>query len=172
MSYKEIKLSEKFGLVTLFRKLLELNGDDEFALRVTGISGGGGGDVNLTEIGGVAISAGTGVVGSGTLRVTLATNVPLPAAAVTSVTPTPSLFTAGVASGTVLASNASRKTIIITNTHSTNRVTLNFGSTAVLDTGITIMPGSSYNMSDREYFSGQINAIASGATTVLSVCEW
>lgn len=89
-----------------------------------------------------------------------------------SVTPTHSSVTAGAASSTMLASNASRKTVIVTNTHATNRVTLKFGATAVLDTGITIMPGGAYSMGQLDYYNGQIDCIASGASTVLSIVEF
>lgn len=89
-----------------------------------------------------------------------------------SVTPTHSKVTAGTSSGVLVAANANRRTIVVTNTHATQRVTLNFGGTAVLDTGITIMPNGSYNMGVDDYFSGDINVIASGATTVLSVAEF
>ncbi len=127
--------------------------------------------VNLIA-GQAGVDGNSGATSAKTVRVTLATDVALPATILTSATPASTKITAGTSSSTLAASNSSRKTIVITNTHNTNRVTMNFGSTAVLDTGITLMPGGSYNMGTQDYFSGQINVIASGATTVLSVAEF
>lgn len=174
MSYKEIKPSESFGPAELFKKIVELTGSDEFALRVTGISGGGGGggDVNVIQLGGVSIAVGAGTVNTGTQRVVLATDVGLPATTKTSVTPSHSKVTVTGTTGTLVASNSSRKTVFITNTDLTNRVTLNFGGSAVLDTGLTLMPGSSYQMGVDDYFNGQINAISAGSSSIVSVMEF
>lgn len=92
--------------------------------------------------------------------------------ALTSVTPTSSTLSVGTSSAQLVASNVNRKTIIVTNTHASQRVTLNFGSTAVIDTGITIMAGGAYSMGELDYYSGVINVIASGASTVLSIAEF
>jgi hypothetical protein len=87
-------------------------------------------------------------------------------------TPTHSTVTLSTSSATVVSANTSRKSLIITNTSSSNRVTLNFGGTAVIDTGVTIMPGGAFNMSTLDYFTGAINGIAAGAGTILAIAEF
>lgn len=75
------------------------------------------------------------------------------------------------ASETVLASNGSRKSLYITNTSSSARVSLNVTDAAVLDQGITLMPGATWQMTDFDFTTAQINGIASAAATVVSVME-
>lgn len=84
----------------------------------------------------------------------------------------PATVTIGGASSQVIASVAGRKGLVITNTHATQRVSLGFGTAAILDSGITIMPGQMWKMDEYTFNTGAINAWASGAGTVLSVQQF
>lgn len=84
----------------------------------------------------------------------------------------PATATIGTASSQVVASTAARKGLIITNTHPTQRVSLAFGTAAVLDSGVTLMAGQSYVMDEYSFHTGAVNAWASGAGTVLSVQQF
>jgi hypothetical protein len=99
------------------------------------------------------------------ITLTDATGIPLIPSA-------PTAVTVGVASAQILASNAARRGLILVNI-STNRISLGFGLTAVVDSGATLMPsGGTYNMGELDFFQGAINAIASGAGSTLTVQEY
>ena len=84
----------------------------------------------------------------------------------------PTTATVGVASAEALASNASRKGLIIVNT-SANRVSFGIGATAVLDSGVTLTgQGTSWSMDEYDFATGAINAIASAASSVISIQEF
>jgi hypothetical protein len=83
-----------------------------------------------------------------------------------------SAVTVGVASGLALAANISRKGLYLTNTHTTNRISIAFGSTAVLDSGITIFSKQTFWMDEFSFSTALINAIASGASTNLAIQEF
>jgi len=84
----------------------------------------------------------------------------------------PATSSVGVADQALVSQNFSRKGLILTNTHATQRVSLAFGATAVLDSGITIMPGQQWKMDEYSYSNSAIRAIASGAATVVSIQEF
>lgn len=91
----------------------------------------------------------------------------------TDLTPSaPTAASVGVASAQAVAANANRKGLILVNT-STNRISLGFGSAAVLDSGVTLYPnGGSYSMGEYDFDLGAVNAIASGATSNLAIQEY
>lgn len=85
----------------------------------------------------------------------------------------PAAATVGVASAQAVASNANRKGLILINTHATQRISLAFGATAVLDAGVTLYAnGGSYAMGTFDVTTAAVNAIASGASTNLAIQEY
>lgn len=88
---------------------------------------------------------------------------------------TPSAATAvsvGVASTSLVAANASRKGLIVTNI-SANKISLNLlGGAAVLNTGITLFPGWIWEMDEFSFTTNAIDAIASVAATVITIQEF
>lgn len=110
--------------------------------------------------------------GSGTIAVTQSTSPWSCSTARASLSPvTPAATTVGVSSGTLVASNGSRKGLILTNT-SANTVSLGFGAAAVLDHGITLAPGAVFRMDEYSFYSGAINAIASSASSNVAIQEF
>lgn len=85
----------------------------------------------------------------------------------------PVATTAGTSSAQLVASNSSRKGLIITN-YSNNWVFLAFsGGTAVLEGGVPLAPnGGSYNMTKDDFTTGQVNAIATAASSKVAVQEY
>lgn len=84
----------------------------------------------------------------------------------------PTSVSVGVASGALVASNASRKGLIIRNL-SSNTVSLNCaGGAAVLNSGITLSPGGEFQMGDYDFTTAAINAIASAAASTVAIQEY
>lgn len=84
----------------------------------------------------------------------------------------PTAVSVGVASGALVAASTTRRHLIIVNTDAAARISLGFGANAaVLDSGITIYPHGSYEMSEQEgnLYRGAINAISSAAATNVSI---
>lgn len=107
-----------------------------------------------------------GIGSSATISGVVSTKTPLTASA-------PTTATVGVSSSNIVASNASRKGLAIVNITG-NPVSLAFGSNpAVLNSGITLTTvGSVYEMSEYDFSTSAINAIASLAGTVVSIQEF
>lgn len=83
----------------------------------------------------------------------------------------PAAATVGIASGTVLAANTSRKGAIFTNT-SANTISFGLnGNAAVLNSGITLIPYGVWIMDQFTFTTGAITAIASAAASNLAVQE-
>lgn len=83
----------------------------------------------------------------------------------------PSSTSVGVTSATAVASNASRKGLILTNT-SNRTISLGLnGATAVLNSGITLLPGGIWVMDSYTFTTGAITAIASAAASNLAIQE-
>jgi len=83
----------------------------------------------------------------------------------------PTAVSVGVTSATAVASNSSRKGLVLTNT--SNRVIslgLN-GNAAVLNSGITLQAGGVWVMDSYTFTTGAITAIASGAASNLAIQE-
>jgi hypothetical protein len=83
----------------------------------------------------------------------------------------PTAVSVGVASGQVLAANASRKGAAFVNT-SANTISFGLGVAAVLNSGITLVQNGVWEMDANTFTTGAINAIASGATSNLAVQEF
>lgn len=83
----------------------------------------------------------------------------------------PTAATVGVASAQALASNSNRKGLIVVNT-SKNTISLGLGAAAVLNSGITLVPGGSWEMDAFTLTTGVINAIASAASSNLAIQEF
>lgn len=90
----------------------------------------------------------------------------------TDLTPSsPAVTSVGVASASAVAANANRKGLVLTNV-STARISLGFGGAAVLDSGITLYPGGTFEMDEYMFDLGAVNAIASAAASNLGVQEF
>lgn len=77
----------------------------------------------------------------------------------------------GVATTAAIASNANRKGLVLTNL-SSSRISLGFGASAVLNTGITLLPGGIFVMDNYLFTTAAVNAIAGTAASVLAVQEF
>jgi len=64
-----------------------------------------------------------------------------------------------------------RKGLTLVNT-SGNTISLGLGAAAVLNSGITLLAGSSWSMDEYSFNLGAINAIASGAGSNLAIQEF
>ena len=90
----------------------------------------------------------------------------------TDLTPaSPAAASVGVASAQAVAANATRKGLDLINV-SNARISLGFGATAVLDSGVTLYPGGSFSMDDYSFDLGAVNAIASAAASPLAIQEY
>ena len=84
----------------------------------------------------------------------------------------PTYATVGVTSAQALASNSNRKGCVLINT-SSNNISFGIGSNAaVLNSGITLVPHGVWDMSEYDYVTSAINAIASGSGSILSIQEF
>lgn len=90
----------------------------------------------------------------------------------TDLTPSaPSAVSVGVATGLAVAANANRKGLRLVNTSSAV-ISLGFGSPAVLNSGVTLLPYGSFNMDEYDFDLGAVNAIASAAASNLAIQEY
>lgn len=109
------------------------------------------------------------------LPVTLASNqnnVPVAVALIPLTPAAPATVAVGVASGQVVAANANRKGLVISNGHATQVLSIAFGATAVLNSGIVIRPGVTWTMTPDTYTTAVVNGIGSGAATTTGVQEF
>jgi hypothetical protein len=83
----------------------------------------------------------------------------------------PTSVSVGVASGQVVAANPDRKGLVLINL-STNRISFGLGVVAELDKGITLTQNGTWVMDEYTFTTGLINAIASGASSTLTVQEF
>lgn len=83
----------------------------------------------------------------------------------------PTAATVGTSSAQAVASNGSRKGLILTNT-SANKISIGIGASAVLNSGITLNPGAVWYMDEYSLATGAINAIASAASSNLAIQEF
>ena len=151
---------------------------------------------SLTQMNGQAISMGTGVRAAGTQRVTIATDdvVPSSQSGTWTVQPgntpnttpwlvstkdartasAPSTVSVGVASSLAVASNASRKGLILRNTSTSGQtVSLAFSNgSAVANSGSVLYPQDVFQMSEYDFTTGQVNAISSASSGALSIQEF
>lgn len=83
----------------------------------------------------------------------------------------PAAVSVGVASGVVIATNASRRGLVLTNT-SNAIISFNIvGGAAVLREGITLYPGGHWEMDAYTFTTAAINGIASAAASNLAIQE-
>ena len=85
----------------------------------------------------------------------------------------PTAVTVNASSGTVIASNANRKGLVLTNTSTGGQsISLHLANgTAVLNSGITLWPGDSFTMTPWTFTTAQINGIASAASGAMGIQE-
>lgn len=83
----------------------------------------------------------------------------------------PTAATVGVASAAVLANTPTRKGLILTNT-SANVISLAFGNTAVLNSGVTLAAGESFKMDAYSFTVDSVAAIASVAGSNLAIQQY
>jgi len=83
----------------------------------------------------------------------------------------PTFATVGTSSGIAVASNSSRKSLIITNT-SNNVMYLGLGAAAVVGSGIVIAPYSVWNMNEYSFTTSAIYVIASDTNSNLAIQEF
>lgn len=109
---------------------------------------------------------------SGTL--TAVTSITNPVSTKTDLTPSaPTVASVGVASAQAVAAAATRKGLILRNLSTTGqRISLGFGSAAVLDSGVTLFPQDAFAMEEFDFDLGAVNAIASAASASLAVQEY
>jgi hypothetical protein len=103
-----------------------------------------------------------------------ASAVPVSVSSITKVALTPASPTAatvGITSASAVASNASRKGLILTNT-SSSVISFGLGTTAVLNSGITLNPGGVWVMDEYTFCTSAVNAIASVASSNLAIQEF
>lgn len=83
----------------------------------------------------------------------------------------PTSATVGVTSAQAVASNASRKGLVLANT-SAHTISFGIGASAVLNSGITLYPGGVWVMDEFTLSTGAVNAIAGAASSNLSIQEF
>lgn len=83
----------------------------------------------------------------------------------------PATVTVGVTSASIVAANANRRGLIITNL-SSNSVSIGLGTAAILNRGITLTQNGSWNMGSFDFVTDQINAIASASGSIISIQEF
>lgn len=76
-----------------------------------------------------------------------------------------------VVSSVVVYENVKRKGLILIN-GSGNRISLGLGVDAILDKGIILYPGGTFNMAEEDFYSGRIYGIAAVADSLLSIQEF
>lgn len=72
----------------------------------------------------------------------------------------------------VLPERPGRMGLRITNTHASERVSIGIDEDAVIDKGLTLMAGCTWNMDQFDFTTKRISAIASGSTVTLSIQEF
>ena len=124
----------------------------------------------ITDFGGEFSAPSTVALRVGTT--TISSTNPLPVITRSALTAnSPTFATVGVASAQALASNTSRKGLTITNT-SSNTISIAFGATAVLNSGITLTAYASFSMDEYSFSTSAINCIASAVSSNLSIQEF
>ena len=72
----------------------------------------------------------------------------------------------------ILAANANRKGLYLSNTTATQQISLGFsGNAAAYQNGLTLFPGEKFWMDEYSFSTGAIYAITSGATTYIGIQE-
>lgn len=134
--------------------------------------------VNQTQVNGVTVSTGNGVAGTGTQRVTIASdNTPFTVSATQGTSPWVTTSSAAAittasnsivsvsnsVSTAVLASNSNRKMAYIMN-NSNKSLWIKLGATAVVGQGIEVGAGGSFGIDATTLWTGAVNGIVSGGS--------
>lgn len=122
-------------------------------------------------VGQLGVQGGAGSVSANTQRVAVATDANVVSTKTALTASSPTAATVGVASAQAVASNASRRGLVLVNT-SNNTISLGIGAAAVLNSGITLLSGASWTMNEFTFVTGAINAIASGASSNMAIQEF
>ena len=83
----------------------------------------------------------------------------------------PSTYTATASSSEAVAVNANRKGLVVINLGTVN-VSFGCGVTAVVNSGITLLPNGTWVMDQFTFTTAAINAVAATGTSVLSIQEY
>lgn len=137
------------------------------------LSGVAGGSIGLPALPAVAEAAASAVADGIVIGLStdLARNLRVRRENIDLTPASPTFATVGVASAQAVAANANRKGLLLINT-SANRISLGFGAAAVLDSGVTLYPGGTFNMAQEDFDLSAVNAIASAAASNLAVQEY
>lgn len=117
------------------------------------------------------VQGGAGATTALTQRVSIATDANVVSTKTDLSPASPTFVAVDTTSEQVVASNSSRKGLILTNT-SNGRISLAFGATAVLDSGVTLFPQGAFNMGEYDFDTGAVNAIASATGCNLAIQEF
>ena len=78
----------------------------------------------------------------------------------------------GAVSTHAVASNGQRTGLVFTNTNGSLSVSLGVGTTAVINTGITLLPNGSWSIGEYDFSRSLINAIGSASGPILAIQEF
>lgn len=127
---------------------------------------------DLTTVGGSTVALGQAAMAASIPVVIASNQTAVPTNTKTDLAPaSPTAATVGVTSAQAVASNSSRKGLVLVNT-SANIISLGFGAAAVLNSGITLYPGGTFCMDEYSFDTGAVNAIASVASSNLAIQEY
>lgn len=140
---------------------------------ITANQGGAPWSENLTQVGGSAVSLGQKVSASSIPVVIASDQTSIPVTKVDLTPSAPTTASIGTSSAQAVAAAATRKGLILRNTSTSGqRISFGFGSTAVLDSGVTLYPQDVYCMGEYDFDTGAVNAISSAASGSLAVQEY
>lgn len=111
---------------------------------------------------------------TGVTTVGSVTTITNPVSTKTDLTPSaPTVATVGIASAQAVAAAATRKGLTLRNlSTSGQRISLGFGSAAVLDSGNTLYAQDTFRMDEYDFDLGAVNAIASAVGASLAIQEY
>ncbi len=113
----------------------------------------------------------SGSFGIITRNIPSGTQIVQPATPATLTPSAPTVASVGVASAQAVATASTRKGLVLTN-RSSAVISLGFGQTAVLNSGITLDPGDVFVMDQFTFTTAAVNAIAGSAASNLAVQEY
>lgn len=84
----------------------------------------------------------------------------------------PDSATATTTSSAIVAANAGRRGLTLTNLSTLVTVSLAFGFPAVANKGIVLSPGAIFHMGEFDFTTSAVNAICSATTAVIAIQEY
>ena len=84
----------------------------------------------------------------------------------------PTAVSVGTASTLVATTAPGRRGLVLTNTDTTNRMSFGVGTTAILNSGITLLAGGVFEMDEWMFTTSAIYAIAATAPSNLAIQEF